>query len=77
MNGLESRMVDMHKPNLELTTILIKDTVRCIKIDLSEIENREEIFRLIFLSLCRLLVCFVIERSRGINVESLENVQGN
>ena len=51
MNGLESRMVDMHKPNLELTTILIKDTVRCIKIDLSEIENREEIFRLIFFEL--------------------------
>ena len=40
-------MGEMHKPNLALTNILIKDTLCCVKMDLSEIENGEERFSLI------------------------------
>ena len=48
VNELSSRMGEMHKPNFALTDILIKDMLCYVKIDLSETNNTEEIFGLVF-----------------------------
>ena len=70
-------MGETHKPNLVSATTLIKEILCCVKIDLSEIENRGEIHPHCLWSLCGLLLCFVFDRSRGINVEPLKLVEGN
>ena len=42
MSGLGSRMVEIHKPNFALTTILINEMLHRLKRHLNEIEDREE-----------------------------------